>query len=453
MKISKILLATITCFLVGCNDLDIPPMNIVNDGNVFTSESGVMSYMARMYSDLPLDVIADEKTVNHFTGDCATCNYSWIGTIKNDIGSYWNYGHVRNINYFLEELPKYKDSFTEVQFNTFMGEAYFLRAFTYFNMVRCYGGVPIVKEVINYEGQSMNELRAPRDKEEDCYEFIISDLDEAARLLPKTNQRGRANTFVAKGMKARVALWAASIAKYGQMQLDNILGVPADKAKKYYQIAYDAALETSNGGYELYSDGSDDLAGSYSKIVLDKNSKETMFAKFVQYPDNGHSLDRDFIPWQIRGPQGYSSRANPTLDFVEMFDDIDGNPFVLNTGTDDNPVLYEDRMDLFEKAEPRLKGLVIFPGEEFKGTIIDVRKGIIPEGGTINDLMSTASFNDTYKDMKVQGASGLGGGETTVTGFYLQKWLDPNLSQENVSSGKSETPLINMRYAEMLLTR
>lgn len=453
MKIYKISILFIACILFACNDLDVPPMNIVKDSDVLTSESGIMSYLARLYSDLPMGNVADEKTINHYTGESATCNYSWIGTISSSYGGYWNYGHIRNINYFLQELPKYASNFTADKVDTWTGEALFMRAFAYFEMVKCYGGIPIVKNVIEYSGQPVEELRASRDKEVDCYNFILSDLDEAIRLLPTTNQEGRTNKYVAYGMKARVALWAASIAKYGNIQLDGILGVPADQAKSFYQLAYDAAMETSKGGYQLYSDGSGDLVTSYTKIVLDKSSKENMFVKLFRYPDNGHSLDRDFIPWQIRGPESYSSRANPTLDFVEMFDDIDGNPFILNTGTDENPVLYADRMDIFDKAEPRLKALIIFPGDVFKGTVIDVRKGIIPAGGTINELMSTASFTDTYQGLTIQGASGIGGSETTVTGFFMRKWLDPNLTRENVGSGKSETSLINMRYAEMLLTR
>lgn len=453
MKIKIIYLYIFSLLLVACNNLDVPPMNIVKDSDIFTSESGIEAYLSRLYSDLPFGTIADEKTVNHFTGEAATCNYGWIGTLSNSIGGYWNYEHVRNINYFIQEMLEYRSAFSDENVNTWLGEAYFMRAFTYFNMVKCYGGIPIVKEVFDYNGQPMEDLYLGRNTEKECYNFILSDLEEAITLLPEKNEAGRVDKYVAYGMKARVALWAASIAKYGNMQLDGILGIPKEEAKYYFNLAYTAALETSNGGYELYNDGSGDLANSYSKIFLDKSSKENMFVKLHQYPNNGTSIDRDFIPWQIRGPEGYSGRANPTLDFIELFDDIEGNPFKLNTGTDENPILYDDRMDIFEKAEPRLKGVVIFPGDEFKGTVIDVRKGIIPSGGTMLDLLSTGSFGDLYEGMPIQGASGLGGGETTVTGFYLRKWLDPSLDQSNVASGKSETSWIEMRYAEMLLTR
>jgi hypothetical protein len=453
MKINKILLMSVAFILFACNDLDVPPMNIVSDSDIFTSESGIKAYMARMYYDLPLETLANESTINHFTGESGTCNYSWIGTITSSISSYWNYGHIRNANYFIQQLPTHAGNFTEGNINIWLGEAYFIRAFTYFAMTMRYGGIPITQEAVNYTGQPVEELMKPREKEVDCYNFILSDLDEAIRLLPVTNEAGRASKYAAYGLKARVALWAATIAKYGNIQLDGILGVPADQAKTFYQIAHEAALETAKGGYELYSDGSGDLAASYGKIFLDKSSKENMLVRLFRYPDNGTSFDRDFIPRQIRGPQGYSSRANPTLDFVEMFDDTDGNPFILNTGTDEAPMLYEDRTDIFAKAEPRLKAVVIFPGDEFKGAVIDVRKGIIPAGGTMDDLMSTASETDMYENMTIQGASGIGHGEATITGFYLRKWLDPNLAQANVIGGRTETSLINMRYAEMLLIR
>jgi hypothetical protein len=322
-------------------------------------------------------------------------------------------------------------------------------------MTSRYGGIPIVKEVINYSGQDVESLRAPRDKEEDCYDFVISDLDEAIRLLPDKNEAGRVNKYVAYGLKARVALWAASIAKYGTIQLDGVLGVTASRAKAYYETAHAAALATANGGYELYNDGSGDLVTNFTKIFLDKsnNSKESMFVKLHKYPENGTSLDRNFVPWQIRGPANYSSRANPTLDFVEMFDDIDGNPFILNTGTDDNPVLYDDRMDIFAKAEPRLKATVIFPGDVFKNEVIDVRKGIVPPGEAISDFRFSAAFTDEVEGMPIQGASGIGHNEATITGFYMRKHLDPDLARADVDGGRSVNPWINMRYAEMLLIR
>jgi hypothetical protein len=140
-----------------------------------------------------------------------------------------------------------------------------------------------------------------------------------------------------------------------------------------------------------------------------------------------------------------------------MFDDVDGNPFVLNSGTDNAPVLYAGLPDIFGKAEPRLRGQVIFPGETFKGETVEVRKGIIPSGKTTADineaLLTTASSTEEYNGMTIQGASGIGVLEGNGTGFFVRKWLDPNLSRSDIDFGRCVTPWIEMRYAEMLLIR
>jgi len=444
---------TLTIIPLSCNDLDAPPLNIVTDSDVFNSESGIMAYLARLYRDLPM------LDLNNFPG---LQNYTGEGLSRNDAppqarggtGAYWSYSNVRNINYFLEELPNHTDRFNQSNINTWLGEAYFMRAYVYYTMTQRYGGVPIVDKVINYSGQSVESLRAPRDKEVDCYNFILADLDKAIELLPATSpQAGRFNKYAAYGMKARVALWAASIAQYGSIQLNGLCGVPSDQARYYYQIAYEAAKRTEEGGYVLYNDGSGDLSSSYTKIFLDQNSKENMITRRYKYPDYGHSYDRLAVPWQLRGPDTYSSEMCPTLDVIEMFDDIEGNQFILNTGTDENPVFYADRMDLFAKAEPRLRGMVVFPGDVLKGEVIDVRKGIVPERETISNYLFSASFTETYNGMTLQGASGMGGGETGCTGFYLRKYIDPNLAKSDVVGGHSTQPWIEMRYAEMLLIR
>ena len=60
------------------------------------------------------------------------------------------YNSLRDINYFLETLPQYASNFHESDMNTWKGEMYFNRAFVYFALVKRYGGVPIVNEVLNY---------------------------------------------------------------------------------------------------------------------------------------------------------------------------------------------------------------------------------------------------------------------------------------------------------------
>jgi len=460
MKATKILLMSIFAISFSCNTLDVPPMNIVGDEEAFSSESGITAYMARLYWDLPIEDFnsnsssikgSPENNTHDLTGETMKCDPR-----RSDLGGsefpYWDYAPIRNMNYFLQEFPKYAGNYTKAKIDAFTGEVYFLRAYHYFAMVKRYGGIPIVKVVLNYPEQSIEELKAPRNKEVDCINFIISDLDEAIKLLPSTSlASGRTNKNIAYGMKARVALYAASVAKYGTIQLDGILGIPAGQATSYFQMAYDAA-KAVDGKYSLYNKGGD-LANNFSNIFLDQSSTENMFVKYYKFPDYAHSWELFIIPWQIRGAQNYSGRANPTLDFIEMFDDTDGNPFILKTGTDAAPIYYADRMELFAKAEPRLKGVVIFPGDQYKGDIIDVRKGIVKAGDPITTITSTNSFSDKYNNMTIQGASGMGYNECTYTGFYIRKWLNPSIPRSLVAGSTTETPWIEMRYAEMLLIR
>src|SRR3546814_4579232 len=88
---------------------------------------------------------------------------------------------------------------------------------------------------------------------------------------------------------------------------------------------------------------------------------------------------------------------------MELFEDINGDPFVLETGPVSNPVRYNNTIDLFAKAQPRLRATVLLPGCQFPGrndpnAIFEVRKGIYesyPEG----PLHESSNFTDMYQGM------------------------------------------------------
>lgn len=447
--------------IFSCNSLDIPPMNIIQDSDVFQSEAGVTSYIARLYTELPVEDFRFGRDFDQFANYPSLCNATNEALLcmqdmvwENPSGDWfqaWKYGAIRNTNYFIEEFSKYKNNFSENLANTWLGEAYFIRAYIYFSMVKRYGGIPIIKQVQNFPEQSLEELKVSRNSEQEVYNFIAEDLDLAISLLPEESlAKGRVNKNVAYALKSRAMLYAGSIAQFGKMQLDNLLGIPAADATKYYQAAYEAALAL-DGKYTLYNKYTD-KAENYWRLFLDIDSPENIFCKYFKYPEQTHSFDVLHIPFQMRGAEGYSSRINPTLDFVLMFDDVEGNTNWLEVGTDSNPVRYNHRVDLFSKAEPRLRGTVIFPGDEFKKEEIDIRKGIYsnyPSG----DLYTSGDFNATYNDMTVIGKSGMGHSETTSTGFLLRKYQNPDIPQNEVLLWRDTKHWIDIRYAEVLLNR
>src|SRR5690606_21070454 len=189
----------------ACTKLDVPPMNIVQDDDIFGSANGIASYMARMYGQLPIEDFryTPRRGFNHFwiidpfptiTGEALSANQ---GSAETEAEYYWEdaYRLIRDINYFIQTLPTYMESsrFSQDEVNGWLGEAYFMRGVTYFALAKRYGGVPIVNEVLNFPEQPIEQLQVPRSSEEATYDQIAADFDQAWELLPEQNQMGRAN--------------------------------------------------------------------------------------------------------------------------------------------------------------------------------------------------------------------------------------------------------------------
>lgn len=462
MNYKSIFLECLMVILASCNSLDVPPMNIIQDNEAFKSESGVTAYLVRLYQDLPIEDFNSNSSgfnqsynypnTSNYTGEMLLCMQDMVwDNIDGDKFQDWRYGSIRNVNYFLQHFPKYSTSFTTEQTNNWLGEAYFIRAYCYFSMVKRYGGVPIIKTVQNYPEQSIDELKVTRNSEKEVYDLIAEDLDEAIELLPENSQMtGRVNKNIAYALKSRAMLYAGSIAQYGKIQLDGLLGIPASDAKYYYELSYESAKALDNK-YSLYNKYADKFENFWN-LFLDEDSPENIFVKYYKYPEKTHSYDCVHIPYQMRGAEGYSSRLNPTLDFVMLFDDVNGEPLNFNIGTDQNPVRYEKRFDLFKDIEPRLRASVIFPGDIFKNEEIDVQKGIYTSYSN-GELLTSADFNTLYNGKSIIGKSGMGNNETTITGFHIRKYQNPNMDKSVVLNSRSVQGWIDFRYAEILLNR
>ena len=108
------------------------------------------------------------------------------------------YLSIRNANIVISSVPKAK-SLSDNEKNKYIGEARFLRAFTYFQLVRCWGAVPLRDE------QNMNELSVPRSSVENVYNLILSDLEFAEINLPeKESVTGHPSKWTAKTVLADV---------------------------------------------------------------------------------------------------------------------------------------------------------------------------------------------------------------------------------------------------------
>jgi hypothetical protein len=497
-KYTYIILSVLICWTSACKKLNVAPMNIIQDKDVFTSEGGIQAYMARIYSELPIEDFRYSPTrgLNFFWIISPFSCISGEGLSRDQTSStqetfgYWSdaYKLIRETNYFMETLPKYSSTYSTAQVNSWLGEARFIRGATYFALAKRYGGVPIVDKVLEYPGTSIQELNIPRASEEKVYDFVAADLDYAYTNLSESNQVGRANKYVAAAFKSRAMLYAGSIAKYNQASLiDNagnrLCGIPASKAVTYFKAAYNAAL-LLDGHYSLYKKAwaAGDKAAQYQNYVNlfgDASSPENIFVRQYHYPESVHGYDSYNVPRQLMGANGYSSEINPTLNFVEMFDGLpknaDGTLKTLDASG--KYIMYTNTMDLFANAEPRLRATVILPGDVFKGQSIEIRRGIytgssagginrlLPAGSTSNYptdnlVVSSNGAQTPYKlpDGTTMNPAGLSGvftadGTCAISGFSIRKNLDPNKPTSEVLENHSDETWIEMRYAEVLLNR
>ena len=497
----------VALFLIGiataCNDLDIPPLNVVQDKDAFT-DAGMQAYMAALYSRMPIEDFkysAAEGTEGFNTwngiatpalntGENANRNYSGF---VNPARGYWRsaYQVIRNANYLIEQLPNYTGSLTQAKVDKWIAEARFVRAYTYFALAKRYGGVPITEAVQSLGGPA-EDLLIARSSEQQVFDFIISDLDFVIANMPEASeQKGRVNKNIAVAFKSRVALHAGSIARYATPYIvDGIMlnGIPKEKANDYFKLSFQAA-KSVEGKYDLYMkkwSATDKIAAAdnYADLFLDETSTETIFSKGYSYPESVHSFDAVYAPPHMTST--YGDRFNPTLDYVELFDGLPKNAKgqLQTTDAAGNYIVYNNVEQLFENCEPRLRGTVLLPGQPIKGVRTDLRRGTMIESvdpavpvkkfiaedltggygsnaffaanmrqsGTWNNqtpiVLSTGqSINPTGMDGPTSSNQG------TITGFHGRKWLMPTLAPSATTLHRSSQSWIEMRYAEVLLIR
>jgi len=489
---SIIALATLSAVATSCVDLNIQPTDNLRSDQVFSSEVGVTAALATLYSYLPIGTwhmdlwhgingdsgapFAIWNNPSVATGECQVIPLRVALAPKEVNGgmlSWWDYGRIRFTNLTIQGITENKEAFNGLDdtYNHWLGEAYFCRAFQYYAMVRSYGGVPIVKDAPSYVDLNDEQLLLPRSTEAECWDFIAEDLDKAIELLgPTSLANGRVNKYVAAAFKSRAMLYAASVAKFGTVQLDGLAGIPSDQAEKYYSLAYSAACKAmDNGGqyalYNVYDDGT--KAGkirNYWHIFLDESSsnKEKMFIK--EYCMTSASTRPE--NWTVQQmPYHYSQitdsgELSVTTEWIDLFDDENGQPFNIEArcGTEENPKRYNKREDLFATAQARFLASVLVPGGEIPDVfeadgetpaVFDVRKGIY-ESYPSGVLHESASFDDTYNGMAVQGWCGMGSQMTNGNGCCVWKYVNP-YGTANWWAG--DVDWIEMRYAEVLLNK
>ncbi|MFT3750332.1 MAG: RagB/SusD family nutrient uptake outer membrane protein [Agriterribacter sp.] len=389
--------------------LDVPPVNIVNEADLLSNSKGMQLYLSRMYSQMPFEDFKYSPARQFFDDWLVTPGTNEGSSLGRDAGeamtsegwarngAYWTraFNLLRDANNLIENLPAYKSNFSDAEYNHYIGEAYFTRAMVFYAMAKRYGGVPLVTSLLKYPEKDAAQLEVPRATEEETWDQVLADYDQAIGLLNETSPvKGYSNKYVALAFKSEAMLYAGSIAKYntitgfGQKTGVRVVGfdpsTAATASKKYFAESYKSANTIiKSGRYSLYrkKGGPGDNEGLYQNMVdmfFDASSPENIYTKDYKWPDLAHGYDSYNIPRQLMGGNGYSAGNCPTLDFVELFDGIEKNPDGTIKVLDNNGkyLLFDKPTDIFANAEPRLRANVIFAGDVLKGVVMDVRRGI-----------------------------------------------------------------------------
>lgn len=323
MRYFTILSIVITA--ISCKDL----LNVTNPSDLtlssfFLNEDHARSSISSIYADLqPVYDGGGYGGSPYLLLELPTglCNYRLAGSagatnlplVELNIPSdnrylldYWSshYRGIANANLAIKFIPDIE--MDDVLKDQLIGEAKFLRAYYYYNLVRIFGDVPLILDPIDL---SSKELFPNRTSVELIYDAIISDLiDSENSSLPVYDETGRVSILAAKSLLASVYL--------------TIAGYPLEGGIEFYEKSMEKAKEVIDANiYYLFDD--------YSKLRSNdfENIGENIF--MVQYNSNikdHNGFQQMFLPatdGSISLFEAQISMIFPVDEFVESYDNGD----------------------------------------------------------------------------------------------------------------------------------
>ena len=309
-----------TLWLTGCSDFlnESDPSNFTVE-NYFTKPEHARSSVNAIYANMRVPLTSGFGGGAWMMTEFATglantdlgqaVNSYFIKDLKNtsDNGygqSYWEfyYKGIGNANLSISKIPTI--TMDAVEAKKLMGEAYFLRAFYYFNLVQMFGNIPLITEPTTLQSEQLRPSAAPA---EEIYKLIVEDLKMAeAAGLPWTDVSGKVSTGAAKSLLAKVYLTMA--------------GFPLQKGAEYYTLAAKKAEEVIDSKQFKLFTTYDDLHNPAKKNV-DENIFMIQFR--TQILPSGWQVS--IIPYNKNISQ-YSDETGgiySTADFVKSYDPAD----------------------------------------------------------------------------------------------------------------------------------
>ncbi|WP_233244040.1 RagB/SusD family nutrient uptake outer membrane protein [Tamlana fucoidanivorans] len=334
------------------------------------------------------------------------------------------YDDLKNVNQFIEigldgtvVYFKADEERDEAYRQRLKGEAYFLRAWIHFDLLRRYGGIdtsgnlmgiPLITSFIDI---NVDDLNLSRNTYDECVQQIVEDLNVAITNLPSEytgsnddfgiNNLGRPTSIASKALKSRVLLYAAS-PSFGTSSY-------TDAAQAANDVIDDIGTTLPNV-YDI---------DNISKDYFNNDTNDELIMRRVNGGTNGdNGLEQSNFPPSLLG----NGRCNPSQNLVDAFPMANGYPI-------NNPSSGYDENMMYNNRDPRFEMTVIYNNRIFKGQAIETFQG----------------------GNNVPPAPGVTVENSTRTGYYLRKWISnsSNLVPGNISSDYHYNALL--RKAEVFL--
>ncbi len=392
-KIYLLLIATL--LVVGCT-LDREPETSLADPNFWKSEKDLRGACNRLYIDLPgfsHDKRSDELVGPNQDG-VSSGNRSVPGTSGDWTDPYKKIAVCNNIITKGETVPV-----SEEARNRWMAEAYFFRAYHYFDLVKKYGDVPLILKV--FGNTTDPDIKRARDPRETVIQQCYTDLEFALKWLPKIDALksesdwGRVSQSAALGMMVRIGLYEGTHSKYHQ--------TTGGDYKAHLKKAIDAA-ETM-----IYTEKKHDLYTDFQKLFYfdgeGGQNKESVFVK-IYGPNGAGTITHN-------NSRGLENTAAITRSMLDNFLYSDGLP------REKSPLVKRPEVrlnDVLENRDPRMSMTVYAVGEE--------------------------AYKGTYKPFKTDDQAH-GYGYPIKKGFMLDQWA---------TNSKETVDKMIIRYAEVLIS-
>ncbi|MDD2283945.1 MAG: RagB/SusD family nutrient uptake outer membrane protein [Paludibacter sp.] len=421
--ITSLLYVTIALILTGCFDLDKFPEGELSSTNALSSNSEMEKYLNQFYESAvktqpgglasAVGIAFGDQRSDNMVNASPNVRLSGLTTLS-DASTLSQYNYIRNLNFFLANVDNNKEEGPEKKH--LIGEAYYFRAWYYFQLVKNYGDVAWVSKELN-----MNEASQPRESRLVIIDHILNDLDLAISFLKEVNSNVsmRVHRDVARIFKSEVALFEATWQKYHKAKIDPFYSkeVTDIKIKSYFEQARDAAKAVIDRGvWNIHSSGEKPYQNMFINLDLTSNKEILWWKKYNAAENIGHSVTR-YIN-EGGGQTGISQ------SLIDDYLSVDGKIF---TGVErsDAQKIYGKELSP-DLRDPRLSQTVCWSGTQLK-----------PDG-------LKYSFPPLHVTTYHQ----------NTTGYSLLKFNEYNTTYAASVTGefKAQVPAIQYRYAEALLT-